>query len=281
MTAQIYLLASDVDGTLVNKKKQLTPRTVKAIENVQATGCEVVIATGRAWSELEELRAKLPKIHYYICSNGAYVRDTRSDTVIYHETFANQTGVALLRALDREDVYLEVYMGEAVYGDTKNLSRMDAFINKKLQPLIRESRTFVDNLIDFVEKSGKGLEKVQVFYGTDAKSTKIMKQYGDNKEFTLIRSSEGNLEFTKPTISKGKALQALAEHRGLIPEAVMAIGDSNNDLPMLAYAGVSYAMANGEDTTKAVAKFLAPDNDADGVAQVLENLVTEGRLGHG
>ena len=56
-------------------------------------------------------------------------------------------------------------------------------------------------------------------------------------------------------------------------DEVMTIGDSNNDLTMLAYAGVSFAMANGEDTTKATAKYLAPTNDEDGVAQVVREVV--------
>ena len=75
-----------------------------------------------------------------------------------------------------------------------------------------------------------------MFYGTEEKKQAILKHFEGDDRFTIIQSSEGNLEFVQPGISKGRAVAALANELGITADEVMTIGDSNNDLTMLAYA---------------------------------------------
>lgn len=269
-TSPIKLIVSDVDGTLVNEYKELTPRTQEAIKNAQAEGIDVAIASGRAMAEMDEILEKAPNIHYFICSNGAYVVDMKTGKLVYQNSASVEDTVDLLTALEAYDVSLEVYMGKYPYGETMKIPRMNEFINPYITELILQTRLYAYDLKDLVRREGKGVEKVQVFYGTQANRQAIIETFRDNEAFEVIDSSEGNIEFVPRGASKGCAVEALAKTLGLDSKNVMTMGDSNNDLSMLSYGGLSFAMENGEEPAKKTAKYLADSNRQEGAAKVIE-----------
>lgn len=271
----IKLIVSDVDGTLVDTDKHVSDVTVQAMKEAMAEGITVAVASGRAFGEMGEVLHRLPEIEEYICSNGAVVVEQKhgESKVIFHQSFSNEEGLRLLDELLPFDVYIEAYGGKDIFGTANEMEEFAANLSPHLVPLMKASRTMVPNLREYIVETGMDLEKIQLFYGTEEKKQAILKHFEGDDRFTIIQSSEGNLEFVQPGISKGRAVEALANKLGITADEVMTIGDSNNDLTMLAYAGVSFAMANGEATTKATAKYLAPTNDEDGVAQVVRAVV--------
>ena len=272
----IKLIVSDVDGTLVDTDKHISDVTVQAMKEAMAEGIAVAVASGRAFGEMGEVLQRLPEIEEYICSNGAVVVEQKhgQSKVIFRQSFSNEEGLWLMDQLLPFDVYIEAYGGKDIFGTADEMEEFAANLSPHLIPLMKASRTMVPNLRDYIVETGMDLEKIQLFYGTEEKKQAILKHFEGDDRFTIIQSSEGNLEFVQPGISKGRAVAALANELGITADEVMTIGDSNNDLTMLAYAGVSLAMANGEATTKATAKYLAPTNDEDGVAQVVRAVVT-------
>ena len=272
----IKLIVSDVDGTLVDTDKHISDVTVQAMKEAMAEGIAVAVASGRAFGEMGEVLQRLPEIEEYICSNGAVVVEQKhgQSKVIFRQSFSNEEGLWLMDQLLPFDVYIEAYGGKDILVTADEMEEFAANLSPHLIPLMKASRTMVPNLRDYIVETGMDLEKIQLFYGTEEKKQAILKHFEGDDRFTIIQSSEGNLEFVQPGISKGRAVAALANELGITADEVMTIGDSNNDLTMLAYAGVSFAMANGEATTKATAKYLAPTNDEDGVAQVVRAVVT-------
>lgn len=272
----IKLIVSDVDGTLVDTDKHISDVTVQAMKEAMAEGIAVAVGSGRAFGEMGEVLQRLPEIEEYICSNGAVVVEQKhgQSKVIFRQSFSNEEGLWLMDQLLPFDVYIEAYGGKDIFGTADEMEEFAANLSPHLIPLMKASRTMVPNLRDYIVETGMDLEKIQLFYGTEEKKQAILKHFEGDDRFTIIQSSEGNLEFVQPGISKGRAVAALANELGITADEVMTIGDSNNDLTMLAYAGVSFAMANGEATTKATAKYLAPTNDEDGVAQVVRAVVT-------
>ena len=272
----IKLIVSDVDGTLVDTDKHISDVTVQAMKEAMAEGIAVAVASGRAFGEMGEVLQRLPEIEEYICSNGAVVVEQKhgQSKVIFRQSFSNEEGLWLMDQLLPFDVYIEAYGGKDIFGTADEMEEFAANLSPHLIPLMKASRTMVPNLRDYIVETGMDLKKIQLFYGTEEKKQAILKHFEGDDRFTIIQSSEGNLEFVQPGISKGRAVAALANELGITADEVMTIGDSNNDLTMLAYAGVSFAMANGEATTKATAKYLAPTNDEDGVAQVVRAVVT-------
>ncbi len=275
LSKPIKLIVSDVDGTLVDKDKYVTARTIKAVHAAMEQGITVAIASGRAWGEMAEVKSKLPEIRHYICSNGAVVlkHSANGTETIFHQSFSNKEGLDLIDELLPFGVYIEAYSGETIYGDGEEMKEFARQLSPHLLPLIQASRTMVEGLREYIARTGIELEKVQIFYGTETKKQEVLTHFKGRTHFTIIESSEGNLEFVQPGISKGRAVASLAESLGLSPDEVMCIGDSNNDISMLEYTPVSFAMGNGEDTAKAVATYIAPTNEEEGVAVAIEAVV--------
>lgn len=267
---KIQLIVSDVDGTLVDNYKHISQENIQAIKNAQAAGCEVAIASGRTRNEMSEIEKNVPSISYFICCNGAYVFNAHTKEVLYQTGFSITEGINLLDELEPFDVYVEVYTDGKIYADKAILPRFNEFINPFLHELFLESRVYVDDLRAYLIEQNKTFEKVQVFYGSKEKKDAILEKYKGNSSFTIIESSEDNLELVPNNVSKGLAVAELAKSKGLTAAEVMTMGDSNNDLTMLDYAGVSFAMANGEETAKATAKYLTTTNDENGVAKAIE-----------
>lgn len=268
---EIRLIVSDVDGTLVNNKKKITPGTMAAVTKAQAAGIRFAIASGRAWGEMDEILTTLPMVEDFICSNGALVVHYHEgkETTLFRESFSREQTKAILMALKDLDVYTEAYSGSHIYGEEACVSHFSDYVSDTIAPLIMATRQMVPHMVDYVLEKQLPIEKVQIFYGTEGKKQQAKRLVEALGMFTVIESSEGNLEFVLPQISKGRAVKALADSMGITAEQVMTIGDSNNDLSMLTYAGTSFAMASGEDTAKQAAKYITASNEEDGVAQAI------------
>ena len=265
----IRLVATDVDGTLVQSDKTVSPAAVAAIHRAIESGVKVAIASGRSYSEMFEIWEKVPEVRYFICTNGAAIIDKKEDKCLYHEQFDKAMALDLVRQLMAYGVYVEAYMDHEVVGMELPEDKIPYFFNDHVRPLILKSRRFVPDLLETLESYPLGPEKIQIFFGDRAMEERLIADFKDASDFDVLRSSEGNLEFVMTHNTKGTAVKALAEHWGFSSDEVMTIGDSHNDISMLSYAGVSVAMANSDAVVRSKAKYLTDSNDEDGFAKAL------------
>ena len=266
----VRLIVSDVDGTLVNTQKSITPETVRAIKIAMDKGIRVAIASGRAWNEMEDVIQKLPELRYFICTNGAVVMDKMKNKQLHREGFNKGEALKLLDNLLEYNVYTEAYMGASIFGTKASLPRVDYYIHEHIRPFLLQTRTFVNDLRDHLEQFDTGPEKLQIFYGDEDMKQRVMKDLTAAKDYyDLLQSSEGNLEFVLPHTTKGSAVKALGETWGFTSDEIMTIGDSHNDLSMLKYAGISVAMGNADSLVKETANYITNDNDTNGLANAI------------
>lgn len=273
----IKLIATDVDGTLLNEEKEITKATYEAIEKAQAAGCELVIATGRALGEMDELQELLPFVRYFICSNGGFVLDKQTGETLYRECLDASVGIQLLKELhDLGDIYVEAYVAHQVFAPEPMKSRLKEFTYENLVPLIEGSRTFIPNFMEHMEAQSPAMEKIQAFYGSEENKRSILEKYKDRKDLQIMVSVEGNIEFLPLHSNKGNALSALTQRLGIEASQTVAIGDGNNDAPMLRYAGLSYAMGQAAPAVHEAATHSTASNEEEGWAKaILEALTKE------
>ena len=287
----IRFIASDVDGTLVNDAKSVDPEVVAAVRAARESGIRVAIASGRAWHEMDDIIDAMPCLRYFVCTNGAYVMDKEEQKELVHISFDKTRAVDLVRKLMTYGVFVEAYVKAEIFGQYpvvgNETAQAEHFFRPNIRPFILKTRTMVPDLIAHLESLPEGPEKIQIFYGDEAISKRILADLRDEFQgaatdgkgrerfYDVLESSEGNLEFVLPHTTKGTAVEALANHWGYTPDEVMTIGDSENDLEMLELAGYSFAMENGEEKVKRMAKYIAPSNGEAGVLQVLEQYLKE------
>ena len=159
------------------------------------------------------------------------------------------------------------------------------FFRPNIRPFILATRTMVCDLLAHMESLAEGPEKIQIFYGDEPMRQRILQDLRDEYQglshdgtgrerfYDVLLSSEGNLEFVLPHTTKGTAVEALAKHWGFSTDEVMTLGDSENDLSMLRFAGAGVAMGNAKPNIKEAARYETTDNNHQGVAKAIYSAI--------
>ncbi len=259
------LIACDLDGTLLHTDGTFTARTVAAIRSLQDTGVEWVVATARPPRWLHDLSDVVGQGGVALCSNGAYVYDVPNRVILAeHPLAADVLGeiVADLRAAV-PDIAFAVECSDG-------FGRESAFEDVHREPDVRSLATIGD-LLDPLP--GKLLARSRERDHHD-----FLREVGTvvgERAVVAYSGATGLAEISAGGVTKAAVLAEWCRERGVGAADVWAFGDMPNDLPMLTWAGTSYAVANAHPDVIAVADHVAPANDDDGVAEVIESLLSQ------
>jgi len=270
----IKLVALDVDGTLVRRDLSLSPAVIRAVESLRDAGVAVAIVTGRTMQELVLLRKELPWIRYFVLSNGATGRDTETDTVFYQ----NHLPLAIAREVERETrryrVMTEVYADGVSYVNRDCWAHTERYKAAFLyHPSLASGRVPVDSVGDLLEARSSDIEKLYVSF-EDLSDLPKLRAYCEGFPVDLVTSIHDGLEVNQKGVEKGTGFAALCAYLGVSPAETAAVGDGEADIAMFRVAGLSFAMENAQDSVKAAADIIAPDQDEDGAAWAISQILS-------
>ena len=256
------LVATDLDGTLVRDDGTISERTREVIAAVEAAGVPVVFVTGRPLRWAEEVFEHVGDHGLAVVSNGALVWDVAADRA------------RLRREIDPATV-LKVcaQLRTAVPGSAFAVETLDGI---GLEPGFMERHPIPDGarrapLEELV--TGPAVKLLARHEELGAQEYWDLAEEAIGEQVTITWSSASTLlEISAFGVTKATTLALLAEELGVDAVDVLAFGDMPNDLPMLAWAGTPYAMANAHPSVLAAVDHVAPSNDEDGVAQVLAGI---------
>ncbi|MCE4957735.1 Cof-type HAD-IIB family hydrolase [Macrococcoides caseolyticum] len=279
----IKLIATDMDGTLLNSAHEVSDDNIKAIQYAQSKGVTVVIATGRAFYEantpIKPTGLKVP----FICLNGAEVRDEEFN-IVHTSKLSNEQINDITSILDKYELYYQVYTSARIYTEDKEKDlQIYIDIAEKMghTPDIEKIRQSIQKRIDngslkevarydeVYERDGEIVMKFLAFSGDLAKLDAAKAELRAFNHLAVSSSSRGNIEITHNDAQKGIALEALCEQLNISMDQVMAIGDNLNDISMIERAKYSFAMENGTDEVKAAANYMAGSNEESGVGRAI------------
>lgn len=267
----IKLIAIDMDGTLLSEDKTLHREEIDALQKATQAGYKVVLCTGRALSGVKPYAAQLNlpgDDEYAIISNGCSTHYTKNwdmvswhqltkDDMLYLYDISKQTKAQL--TLFDEDHYfvVEEEANEFVWKDCNIVGLKPTIIS--IDEAVSGEHTMFQAMF---------LESAEVL-------DEFQKQFEEElaKRFSVVRSQNYIFETMPFGVTKASALADLTKRLGIKPEEVMAIGDANNDLEMLAFAGVSVAMGNATPRVKEIATHHTLTNNEHGVAHIIEKLL--------
>ncbi|GAA3036130.1 Cof-type HAD-IIB family hydrolase [Gordonia defluvii] len=274
------LIASDVDGTLLDDQNTVTAATVAAITNAVRSGVDLVLATGRPPRWIAEVTDQLvvpddlvgvrpggSLVRYAVCANGAIVYDVANDRILH----AAQLEVPRLRKLVE---ILEAVLPEAgLAAERAGASAHDAATRPFVATTgyqhawLNPDHELVED-VDISDEPAVKLLAREPQMRSEQMAELLIPAVGDLAEVTFS-TSNGLIELSVPQTHKASGLARLAELSGLPTEAVIAFGDMPNDIEMLRWASHGAAMAHGHPAAIAAADEVAPTNNDDGVAKVL------------
>ncbi len=270
----IRLIALDLDGTLLDSKKCLSPRNEEALMECMRHGIEIVPCTGRIWQGVPDFIRDLPGIHYAITVNGAVVEDVQKRLVLDERKMSWKQAAELLKLGAGFRTMYDVYVEGKGLGEARFMDHMEEYgISPSLQTMIRSTRKIVPDVIEEITRQAMPVEKINYFFGDPQERLRVRNVLLERGDVVVSASFANNFEINAPGAAKGEALERLAGHLGIEMSQTMGFGDGENDITLIRKAGIGVAMGNAEECLKAEADYITVTNDEDGVAAALEKLL--------
>ncbi len=269
----IKLLAIDMDGTLLNEEKHIDTPQKEAVQKTIEAGIKVVLCTGRplfgvlpVYGELELEKYNLDE--YVILNNGCSLRKTTNWELLDNKEITKEDVIYLdkLRKGYNLDLTVSNDNDYFVVGDKANKYTIEdgKLVYVDIKPIALEEAT-----------SGKHTFFKSMYLGEEEE---IQRFKNDNEnllkdKYDAVLSQIHIFEMLPFGTNKAAALKELAEKLGIEREEIMTIGDGNNDVEMLEFAGIGVAMGNGTESAKKAANYVTDTNENHGVAKAIEKYI--------
>ena len=266
------IIALDLDGTLTNSEKNITPRTFDALMKAQREGVRLVLASGRPTFGIAALANQLQLADYggYVLSyNGGRIIDWCEKTVIFSQVVDQKLVPILYDFAKKAQLPIVTYLPEAILASKNEGEYLAEEARINGMPVV-VAQNFVEEAMQIAGGSTKflipGEPELLIQLESEMKAAL-------SEQMEVFRSAPFFLELPPKGIDKAQSLQRLLTHLGLERESLMAFGDGFNDLSMIQFAGQGVAMANAVEEVKSIADFVTTSNEEDGIAHALEQLL--------
>lgn len=260
---------ADIDGTLLNDAKQLTPATKEMITHIMEAGHYFVICSGRPLMSVIEVGKQLgiSQEHlYYIASNGGIIMEAATHKILLEKRLNYEKTKYIFECCSKAGIHCHTYT------DTAIVSRKQTRELTHYQKTIHMPSLITEDIMGVLDKPplkciAMSLDGRYVLEGL--KNSLI--SWTEQNQITMIFSNDMLLEMFPAQSGKGQAVLWLADLLGIPIENTLAAGDQENDISMIEAAGVGVAMLNGAEHVKAIADIVTPmSNNEDGLVPVLK-----------
>lgn len=263
----IKLIACDMDDTLLTSDKKISERTRAAINKAIELGKIFLIATGRMFVSArpyaESLGLDVPLITY----NGALIKGSQSGKVFFEHKMKLETAREVLRFCKENGYYLQYYINDDVCVEKSN-EFSEYYGRVQNIPIAVLGEAFYD-----LQQAPYKMLIISPLEDAAKVRSDFEQHFADKLD--IYNSQPNFLELMEPGVNKWRAVKAVAEQFNVCPEEIMCLGDSGNDYDMVSHAGIGVAVANANEKVLKAAKIVTASNDNDGVAMVLESILTE------
>lgn len=284
------LVAIDLDGTMLNQYGIITEKTKKAISKAQEKGVEVMIASGRAITSVKRFSKEINSNKYFISGNGAITYDIKNNKILYENILSKAKALKIIKICEENSIYYNVYTENGIIA--KNLSYNTLYYYKDNLTKPDENRThinIVENVYDYFEQREEKILKIMICDEHKTVFNSIVRKLKELSEIEVLEVSHMSRKIIKQgtdeialeyfytevsakDVDKWNALEEIIGIMNISKEEVVTIGDNANDLKMITNAGLGVAMGESAPYVKQSADIIAPTNDEDGVAIILNKI---------
>lgn len=272
MTTDTKILFLDLDGTLLNDKKEVTPGNLAAIRGALARRHKIALASGRATVSVENVAKGMGLTEegcYALTYNGACIYDLHRRADVFRQTLSMEAVKTILGEAERFGIYAHTYLGSKIL-TAHNTKELTAYSGSTLMDY-----RVVDDVCAHLTREP---EKILVIdydsrqHLLDFQSMVMERVRGKAESFF---SCAYYLEFVSPGVSKGNAVRRLCRSLGIPIENSIAAGDAENDISMLQAAGTGAVMKNADPSMRAFGDYVTEhDNNHDAVAEIIRKFMT-------
>lgn len=262
------LIALDIDGTLLNSRKEVTDVCALAIRDAAKAGKTIVFNTGRAVSELTEFFAPFPEIRWAVYASGAGLFDIQEQKAFSLIGIPRMDADKILSLARTKDIMPQLVIGDRDVIQSSHMEHLERYHMGIYRPLYERAMTLVPDIYAFAEACREDFLKINLYHADPAERVRTREQLSQvavEKAYSEISS----VECSALGVNKGLGLLRLCESLGIPPAECVAVGDAENDIPMLCAAGLGIAMGNAAKHVQQAADRVVADADHDGCAEAV------------
>jgi len=274
------MLVTDMDYTLLSKEKKISERNREAIFKAVEKGVHMVVATGRIYTSARVYAKLLGLSTPIIASNGAIIREEAfnnpldTERTIYKDTLKMETIREMIRLSHKYDLLCHFFTEDTIYAEELvNISLRYTEWNKYLGEEDQVKIKIVDDIESAFNQDKAEVLKAVVMDEDSGKIQNLRDNIIKTGIVSVSQSMKNNLEVMNKGVTKGNAVKILAQMYGIDRKEIIAIGDNENDMSMIEYAGLGIAMGNAEEALKNAADYITGDYQKDGVAEAIERFI--------
>ena len=267
----LKLLALDMDGTLLDSKKQISPRTLAVLRGLSDAGVIIAAATGRCLAEMRDYLGQLSFVRWGVLDSGAMICDFKRSETLRLRPMPLEDTLACLSQCGREDAMPHLLcVRESVVRESQ-VHRLAEYNHADHQAAFERICLRVEDMEAYIRSHSDEILKVCMYHrDTESRGRSLEALKGTGMALTF--SGRTSLEAVAPGVDKGYGLKTLASLLGLKTSECAAVGDDDNDLAMFGAAGLSAAMGNAPERVRKAADMTVADNDHDGAAEAAERM---------
>lgn len=263
------MITFDIDGTLVDSKKELSQVNIDAMNKAIDAGKEVVLCTGRSMAELEMFFDLVPRLRYLVMASGAIVYDCKEKSYIYSNEIQPDMYEELIQIGKLEDCMIQ-FIGQTCEIEKECFEHLDRYYMSQYYKSYDQVCLKQDDLLESYRANPIPMAKINFYHtdveGRDRTENRIKER---NLPVDMVYAEKTSLECCLTGTNKGTGLIKLCEHLGITLEEVISVGDSYNDIDVLKISGLSVAVANARQEVLDLCDVTVADNDHDGCAEAV------------
>jgi len=270
----LKIAAFDVDGTIFHDGV-MNEAVESAILRLAASGVTIVLATGRLHYAIPKCIEDLGVFKYGILANGALIWDFEKNCAVKKRAFEGAEADRIVKLLDSvTDAYFVAFESESVL-TPRHLALFRQNVKLEVpkdgsEP--KEVYSTYDNLIEHIAEVNQPIFKIGCRFETVEECSSMLNKILEARTVEAASTGGKDIEITPLGVNKGSGGLLLCEHLGMDISNIIAFGDSGNDVDLLKIAGYGVVVDSGLETAKAVADYIAPTVQEDGVAKAIEEL---------
>lgn len=268
------LFVTDMDGTLLNSNKDITRENKTAINKLIENGVEVLLASGRHTAMLKEYPKRLGINTPVVGCNGGIISNLKTGEIHYISEMKIDSVVKSIEIANKLDLDFWIYEKDNIYysSETDRIRMLSANNKSVSEDEIVPLKKY-NGISEIIEASGKILKVLFILIGHQDVRETLYQELSKISDIEFCQSSDVFIDVMNKGTTKGRAVQMYAEKKGIKREEVITIGDNDNDISMLEYAGLGIAMGNAEESAKRASKYITRDCDSNGFGEAVDKIL--------
>ena len=260
----IKMVATDIDGTILNWDFKFSPAVIECIKNLSNKGIKVVLVTGRMHIAALKLAQKLGIDTPIVSYQGGLIKE-QSGKTLYEKTLDVKRAKEIIKWAKENNVHINLYIDDVLYVENDNIA-IKRYTGERFIPY---------KVCNFDKLEIKNVNKILAIDFDDIERVTSWVDYLKEKmpELYIVKSTPYFCEISNPKAKKSCAVEFLAKYYGIKKEEIFAIGDQNNDIELLKAGGIAVAMGNATDELKKHANYITDTIDNDGFVKAIEKFL--------